>query len=233
MNVNIQHDFAVDDFDVIASKILEKRDLPEVRHSVIRLIDYISQRKDLIDKIFRHPLGFLDFPISMIYNTRYKMRLHFWTAARDEDIISNIHFHTADILSYVLSGSIQDEQFYLLGGDPNPSHDVLRVEYYEGGSRRVPTGTSGIPVVDRTQLTSREGVYFVPRSVFHRSTVKRGEMTVTLMISFNEDPTMSHHALIEKDAADDLDFKHVRDVDSQSILELLQKAKHIIGKETH
>lgn len=231
MDQTMTEHFSVDRFNVMADSILHKRDLSTVRQAVIELIDLVDKHDIMLSKIFRHPLGFLDFPISMILNTKYKMRLHFWEAHDKADIQSNIHFHTADILSFVLAGLIQDEQFYITDEGAASTHDILRVEYYDGGSRRVPTGRSGCPVVDRLQQTTDGGVYFVPRSVFHRSTVSGSKPTVTLMVSFNEDSGMSHHALIEKSAVERLDFKHVQDLGPSDTRDVLRRAKHeIIGE---
>lgn len=221
----------ISEYNNIAESILVRNDLNNVKRSVSDAIQGIIDSRELTDEIFRHPLGFLDFPISMIYQTKYKMRLHIWKGIGDGDVVSNIHFHNADILSFVLSGQIQDEQFYMVDGtqDRPATHDVLRVEYYDGGSRRVQIGREGSPIVGRVQVTSAGGVYFVPQSVYHRSTVKGGQATVTLMVSFNEDASKSHHALVEKSGERQMEFPSHLDIEKDEVIGILRAARTAIA----
>lgn len=151
----------------------------------INAVDYLSFLKDNIDQLSQdsrplwHPLGFVSCLISP-QKGDYNIRVHYWPRGdrRTKNPNWPIHTHSYALSSLVLAGNVRDIQYRMVEGR---EHSAYKVNYFDGGSEIVKTGTTMSLSESVNRIHGSGGQYSVEQGVFHQSMVELDEKAVTLV----------------------------------------------------
>lgn len=128
----------------------------------------------------RHPVGMLVLKLGRFNSS--DLRMHVWRDGQSEPQHHEleIHSHPWALLSRVLAGAIQSEIF-VAHPNPNGSRSVLDVSYESGTSSLHESGERvELSALGRTAWNRGE-IYGLPPGCFHRASVDRKGLTVTLV----------------------------------------------------
>lgn len=143
--------------------------------SIARLVDElfnasVDRRDDNWPSVQMHPLGFLAviWPIDQFR----VLRLHFWSQdfdwAQPGDL--QIHDHTFDFSSVVLSGQIRNDVYSV--EDDSRGYALYLTSYAEGSSRLSPQKVRVTPILESSQSHSSGTLYRMPSGVLHRTVLE-------------------------------------------------------------
>lgn len=135
-----------------------------------------------------HPLGFHCFPV---YRSEdFGLCVHGWVpgAQRETSPTSDMHMHTFDMISRVLTGAVSNKRLNLVG---EGAQRYRIYEIHKGGREDVDVFTdTGIETAVEESLFTKVSAgeqYEIPRDAYHSAdeTVQNQEFTLTLMLAEN------------------------------------------------
>jgi len=157
--------------------------------SIKLLLDNNAMLCDIASQSYIHQLGFLKIPISVGIQ---KFRLHYWP----HEIIhggDDIHTHTANFTSTLLSGEFTHQKFMQTPGNTHTKHTYY-VNPKTGSSSLVAGKSTGVMETSRKKIT-KGSTYSLDRSTLHKiSNIAEGTST----ISFWENRTHQAYVIKEK-----------------------------------
>ncbi|MHB8267412.1 hypothetical protein [Bradyrhizobium sp.] len=195
--------------------------------SVRSLLLILTRNTELRSRLFRHPLGFIDFPASQIFELPWKARLHIWRDAEKGAAHSNIHCHNSDVASFVAAGSLKDIQYEVI--ESSPTHAHYNVEYSAIASKRVRTERRYSLRPRSERIYASGAVYIVPAFTFHQTIISPVMWPVTFMISYNEaaSPAVALGPLTGPSV---IDYPHVSDLSELETKELLEQSVELLDQ---
>jgi hypothetical protein len=195
---------------------------PATAANMRNLLELIAKTEWLRKRLFRHPLGFFDFPASQIFVLPWKARLHIWRDAERGAAHSNIHWHDSNVTSYVAAGQLADVQ-YDTETEGIPTHAHYEVEYSATASRRIRReGRYSLRL--RAERTHKSGTtYSIARHIFHKTIISPETWPVTFMVSHDQGD-LPPVALGPLDGPCVVDYPHVSDLSEAETMDLVRQA---------
>lgn len=152
---------------------------PAVRRWAGNSLAEIADGK-VVMPVVRHPLGFLCYAVER--SGELGVCFHIWDkAARDfRPTTSEIHSHSWDLVSHVLSGSVRNTLIDARPATSSPTHRLFEVrsrgnvDELRATERYVRCSTAGV------EIYGSDSTYTLPAGTFHTSAVDNLAVTVVL-----------------------------------------------------
>jgi len=149
------------------------------------LLEYASTAWGSLSTIW-HSLGFVH--ATLWSNDQLSLRLHIWPAGvRSEGEQQwKIHDHVYAFSSMVILGSITDT-IVSVSVAGNSTHQIYEVEYGAEESVLHRTSSSVSTEYGRSRFMRKGETYSLPRKMFHFTSASAGQLTATIMATYNID----------------------------------------------
>lgn len=150
-----------------------------LRWSIAALHDIMSGERQI--SAIRHPLGFLCFPVRR--SGQDGICLHLWSdrVSATVSTTSEIHSHSWNLVSHVLSGRIRNELPLITDTRDAPTHRIFEVISRAGVDEILPTSRTVRHGPGPASEHTVGDTYRLPAGIFHRTLVPADAPALTFV----------------------------------------------------